>query len=236
MSNLYIGLVSEGPTDTIIIQSALQAILDHPFVLSPIQPESPPGQLGAGWSGVYRWCRQIASPNYYSLLQHPSLMLFNIIIIQVDADVAFSSYSSANICDNINNDLPCAEDWPPITRSIENLKLTISKWTHPTNHDKKTVLCIPSYCIETWLAVALFGKSDPILMSNIEQNTNIYNYIYAKSKTIRFIRFKDGKPKKIKSKYIEYKDRLTSEWNYITRHCTQAIDFQNHILFAASQR
>lgn len=58
---LHIALVAEGPTDRIVLEAVIKAILNNrPFVLNQLQPEGSLafGELGAGWSGVYRWCKQ----------------------------------------------------------------------------------------------------------------------------------------------------------------------------------
>ena len=60
---LRIALVAEGLTDGVVIEAALQAILcGRPFILKQIFPEGSDtfGEMGAGWVGVYRWCRQSA--------------------------------------------------------------------------------------------------------------------------------------------------------------------------------
>ncbi len=64
MSNpLRIALVAEGPTDSVVIESALRSMLQGwPFVLNQIFPATSVGfgAMGTGWVGVYRWCRQSA--------------------------------------------------------------------------------------------------------------------------------------------------------------------------------
>lgn len=40
MSELRIALIAEGPTDAVIIEAALKAILGRPFILQTIQPEA----------------------------------------------------------------------------------------------------------------------------------------------------------------------------------------------------
>lgn len=53
---LHIALVVEGPTDRIVIEAVLKAMLrDRAFVITQLQPEGSVafGGLGAGWVGVY---------------------------------------------------------------------------------------------------------------------------------------------------------------------------------------
>ena len=58
MSDLRIALVAEGPTDCIIIEAALKAVLGQPFVLTQLQPEPTRPDMGGGWGGVFKWCQE----------------------------------------------------------------------------------------------------------------------------------------------------------------------------------
>ena len=49
MSELRIALVAEGPTDYVIIEAALKAVLPKPFILTQLQPEATRPDLGQGW-------------------------------------------------------------------------------------------------------------------------------------------------------------------------------------------
>lgn len=55
MSNLHIALVAEGETDLVIIEAALKAIIERPFILTKLQPEATNPKMGTGWSGVLKW-------------------------------------------------------------------------------------------------------------------------------------------------------------------------------------
>lgn len=57
MSNPRIALVAEGPTDFVIIEAALKAILQRPFVLNQLQPEPTRPEMG----GRLGWCIQMVS-------------------------------------------------------------------------------------------------------------------------------------------------------------------------------
>lgn len=66
---LRIAVAVEGPTDAIVIQAILQALLpDTEFEFHTLQPEgsiafdsAPSTRTGVGWVGVYRWSRQAVS-------------------------------------------------------------------------------------------------------------------------------------------------------------------------------
>ena len=57
MSEIRIGVAAEGPTDIVVIQAALNRIIDGPFVLTQLQPETSErltdnlfGRKGTGWA------------------------------------------------------------------------------------------------------------------------------------------------------------------------------------------
>ena len=63
---IRIAAAVEGPTDAIVIEAILAAIIpDREFELQTLQPEmsaafevQPNEDTGTGWAGVYRWARQ----------------------------------------------------------------------------------------------------------------------------------------------------------------------------------
>ena len=119
-----IALVAEGKTDQIVIESALSAILDQPFILTLLQPETS-DLLGSGptrrWmGGVYRWCRQAVSMRC-PVAENPSLTGFDLILVHVDADVAGLRYEDAGIEDG-RTDLPCERPCPPAANSVNALR------------------------------------------------------------------------------------------------------------------
>jgi len=98
VSDLRIALVSEGPTDKVLIEAALKAVLPVPFILSPLATTATRPDLGGGWCGVFKWCREVAGRGSVSLETDPTLPGFDLFIVHVDADVADASYSVAGCC------------------------------------------------------------------------------------------------------------------------------------------
>ena len=75
---LRIAAAVEGPTDAIVLEAVLKALLqDADFVFQTLQPEGSAafGNTGVGWVGVYRWIRQSASEGggSVSMNVHPRL-------------------------------------------------------------------------------------------------------------------------------------------------------------------
>lgn len=96
MSDLRVALIAEGPTDAIVIEAALKALLPRPFVMTRLQPEPTRPQLGTGWGGVLRWCLEFASRGHARLEEDPTLPGFDLFVIHTDADVAECSYGDVS--------------------------------------------------------------------------------------------------------------------------------------------
>ena len=93
MSELRIALIAEGATDLIIIEAALKAIIKPPFILNLLQPEATRPDIGGGWCGVFKWSHTFKQKGFHEFKDDPTLALFDLIIIHLDADVAEKSYA-----------------------------------------------------------------------------------------------------------------------------------------------
>ena len=156
---LRVGLVAEGPTDAIVIEAALGSILGgRPFVLTQLQPESSVGfgQAGTGWSGVYRWCKQVVARS--GRLSSDRLLFghFHAVIIHLDADVAAEVYSAAGITPAATDQgLPCQRPCPPPDDTVDALRGVALSWCGETTNPANTVFCLPSKSTEAWVVAAL---------------------------------------------------------------------------------
>ncbi|MHB1267957.1 MAG: hypothetical protein ACYCY2_10210 [Acidithiobacillus ferriphilus] len=97
MSDLRIALVAEGPTDLILIEAALKAILLRPFVLNQLQPEPTRPEMGGGWGGVFKWCQEFRRRGAVSIEEDPTLNHFDLVIVHLDADVADKTYADYGV-------------------------------------------------------------------------------------------------------------------------------------------
>lgn len=233
MSDLRIALVAEGKTDLIIIEAALKSILDHrPFTLHLLQPEiSDPfgggGPHGGGWSGVYRWCRQLVSMHDVAT-GNPSLSGFDLIVLHVDADVAGMNYQSANINDG-RADLPCQLPCPPAADSVDALRQVVWGWLDlPIGAvvPARWIFCNPSMSSEAWLVTALHHDAAPNIMTRIECYPELENWLAQRPiREGRLIR----NEKKQTSAYRDVAPRLTAAWEEVCHHCTQASRFGDEV-------
>src|SRR4030042_430267 len=112
---LRIAFVVEGPTDFIMLKTIIANLLeDRDFVPQVLQPEMSeafkpvPGEDG-GWPGVCRWCLQVAKQGGGRLSNSPLLGFYDLLILQLDADVARAQYSDGHIQNPFpDTTLPCA--------------------------------------------------------------------------------------------------------------------------------
>jgi len=88
MSDVRIALVAEGPTDKVVIEAALKALLQRPFVLTLLHPEATRPDLGAGWGGVFKWCYEFRQRGAAGFEADPILGGFDLVIVHLDADGA----------------------------------------------------------------------------------------------------------------------------------------------------
>jgi hypothetical protein len=229
MSDLLIGMVVEGPTDALVLEAGLSAFLQASFTSVTMQPQTPPGKSGAGWSGVFWWCRQLVSQGYATLSESPTVQQLDLIIIQVDADVAGMTYESANIDDPPYDDLPCEYPCPPASKTVRALYNVVVSWMRPTQLGAKAVICIPSKCIEAWVAAALYGSNDPDLVENLECSFAVETYLQAKPARERLIRRQGDRLRKVTRKFRGAQQTISTRWKDVKNSCPQAAQFQHAV-------
>lgn len=222
MSDLRVALVAEGPTDAIVIEAALKALLPRSFVLTLLQPEPTLPKLGAGWGGVLRWCQDFATRGHARLEDDPTLPGFDLFVVHVDADVAECAYADvsgdiANIALESNwpalpNNVAC----PPPTGSVDIMRTCVLSWAKLEAPGPRTVLCIPSKAIDTWLAAAALNNGHELLAS-IECNLNVEGNLAALPIAERI--------KKSRSEYLAREGVVTDKWSAVRARCTQAQRF-----------
>lgn len=155
---LRIALVGEGPTEKVVIEAVLTSVLSpRSFVLRQLQPEESAafGPVGTGWTGVYRWCREAVSRANGPLRQDILYQAYDLLVLQVDADVAACRYEDGNIQETAT-DLPCEEPCPPPSATTNRLRAAVLRWAGEMETPPKTILCTPSKSLEAWVVAALF--------------------------------------------------------------------------------
>jgi len=230
MSDLRIALVAEGPTDKEIIQSGLKAVLPRPFILTLLQPEPTFPQMGAGWCGVFKWCREFAARTNGSLETDPTLPGFDLFLIHLDADVSERQYSDGGASiESAARDLPklpCSRPCPPPSDTAEEIRQRLLAWLNIEKPGPRTVLCVPSKAIEAWLAVGVLdGKH--ALLKDIECNLNVEARLRSLPLSSRI--------RKTVREYQRHAQTLTANWSVVSAGCTQAARFEREVSAALAQ-
>lgn len=229
MSDLRVALVAEGPTDAIVIEAALKALLPGPFVLTQLQPEPKRPKLGTGWGGVLRWCLEFATRGHSRIEDDPTLLGFDLFVIHVDADVAECAYAdvSPEIAETATQrswpSLPCSVACPPPTGSTEAVRDRLLVWAGMKMSGPKTVICVPSKTIDAWLVAAVLAQGHKLL-DGLECNLNLEAQLGALPVAPRL--------KKTQRGYRAHEPEVTGAWAIVRQRCTEAERFSVDVLAA----
>ena len=222
---LRVAAVVEGPTDEVVLDAVLRALLPHDaeFDLDRLQPEGSVvfGSTGAGWGGVYRWSRQAAAEGGGSVSGSSALAHHDLLIVHVDADVAGKKYSSANIQDG-PSDLPCDKPCPPPENTTNALRSVVLNWLGERKCPPTIVLCTPSKNIEAWVVAAILPESSLVKRSDWECRSNPGAQLATLPKDQRFK----------KSDYQSIAPTLTQSWPDVSVKLTEAKRFEAEFLAA----
>jgi hypothetical protein len=231
---LRIGFVVEGPTDFVILDGIAQKLLggrDYtPVSIQPQLSEAFGAVSGGGWSEVYFWCRQSAKLANGRVSDDPLFDEFDMLIIQVDADVAGFRYSDDGRIADAPNDLPCPpQSCPPPTATTSLLRNVILGWMGEAAVPAKTVLCTPSKALETWVLLALFPQNQFSRSANLECRANPDAQLQAQPLARRLIRA----GKKDIGKYRDRAGDVAAAWPAVRLRCTEAERFSLEFVAAA---
>jgi len=230
MSDLRIGLVCEGPTDTIVITAAVASLLgQRNFVLTQLQPLGSVafGQTGAGWAGVYNWCKQAVDQAGGSVRDNPIFDIYDVLLVHLDGDVADETYDNGNIVTTVT-DLPCSRPCPPPSDSTNNLRNVILSWLGERVTPPSTVFCTPSKSTEAWVFAALFPADGIVRSGGLECHDAPANLLSAKPSNSRLVRA----GKKIRQRYQDRAGDIEKAWAGVRNICTEAERFSAEFLTA----
>lgn len=224
MSEPYIALIAEGPTDYVVIQAALKAILRRPFVLTLLQPEETRPEMGSGWGGVFKWCQQFRQRGAASIEADATLSGFDLVIVHLDADVADKSYADcgaamAQAATGLRP-LPCAKPCPPPGDSVAALEAVLLDWLGIAATGARSLFCIPSKASESWLAAAALPAGHALL-NGLECRFDLETRLAALPKAQRI--------RKTRRDYQDRASQITAQWRAVTAQCQQAVCFEQQV-------
>lgn len=224
MSDPRIALIAEGPTDFILIEAALRAVLQRPFVLTQLQPEPTRPEMGAGWGGVFKWCQEFRLRGAASIEGDPTLSQFDCVIIHLDADVAGKQYADCGpaVQDAAANllPLPCEQPCPPPRNTVAALEAVLLNWLGIAAVGQKSLFCIPSKACDAWLAAATLPYGHALLVG-LECNLGLETALSQLPKALKI--------RKTRREYQARAGAITQQWQKVKNCCTQASVFEQRI-------
>lgn len=225
---LRIAAAVEGPTDVIVLEAILCALLPGvEFEFQTLQPEGSAafGTTDAGWVGVYRWCRQVACEGGGSVSGSSALSNHDVLIVHVDADVAGKTYDSGSIRDApCDDDLPCEEPCPPPDRTTNALRAVVLNWLGESARPPRIVLCTPSKNIEAWVVAAVCPQNDMVRRGDWECHPNPEGQLTTLPKCRRFGKRRDD--------YRHKQSEIEEAWPTVSARLTEGARFGKEFLAA----
>jgi len=229
---LRVAVAVEGPTDAIVLEAVLNALLPNlEYVLQTLQPEGSVafgsvsfGRTGAGWPGVYRWCRQAMQEGGGAASRSTALSYHDLLIVHVDADVAGKSYLEGNIRDALREDLPCEEPCPPPDSTTNALRAVILNWLGEEECPPRIVLCTPSKNTGAWVVAAVWPDNDLVLRGDWECRADPEAQLRALPKERRL--------EKRSSDYRRRQSAFAAAWPNKAGRFSEAARFERELLTA----
>ena len=229
---LRIAAAVEGPTDVIVLEAVLKALLpDTDFEFQTLQPEgsvafgsAPFSETVAGWVGVYRWSRQAAREGGGSVSGSSALSNHDVLIVHVDADVASVTYASGNIRDAPCDNLPCEQPCPPPNETTNTLRAVVLNWLGERGCPPRVVLCMPSKSIEAWVLAAVWPEGNVVQRDDWECRRNPEGQLAALPIHQRF--------RKHVGDYRRKQSEIEAAWQNVSARLTEAARFETEFLAA----
>lgn len=227
---LRIALVAEGITDYVVINAAIESMLNgRSFVLKLLQPESSvsftgagnAGLFGGGWKGVYQWCLQVVERSG-KLSDDVLFLSYDLVVFHLDADVAGETPDSST--PNLVGLLPCEQSCPPASATTDALRKVMLSWVGETKTPPNTVLCTPSKSTEAWIMAIFFPDDKEMIKKGWECHPKPENRLGQQPKKVRF-----GKNE---ANYSAKKDLIRSNWMNVVNKLTEAKRFNDDFISA----
>ncbi len=227
-----IGIVSEGPTDYLVLKAVIDKITGEENRYLSLQPEPDMlGRYGNGWKGVWRWCKETESMGMLMQEIQPGI---DAIVIQMDGDVVRKEKEvhcrcGTTVCDEKGKvfplycdkvavskcpvELPCLSHDEGILAMMDHLKSVLK--TELENEDMAHIaITIPCDSTDAWVVAAYDGLDD------IEMFEEPWDRIIAKGKYYHGIRVRGNK--KSTNTYQLFSEKVAECWNAVTEKCRSA--------------
>ncbi|WP_295426777.1 hypothetical protein [uncultured Thiodictyon sp.] len=225
-----------------VIEAALKAMIPGDLYVPLLQPEPTAGRQ-QGWCGVFEWCRQYHRVEGGNLEDNTLLTArrLDLLVLHLDSDVAEKGYTdcskeiaaAAAALGALPCVDPCPPPCPPVQPPADALAAVLRSWLSPIAIGPRTVICIPSKAIESWVAAALPDDSGIKIQGDIECDPDIPARLEPLRNKLAVKRKRIGQEKRKRSRdYAKHAPRITAEWSRICERCSQARRFHDDLLSA----
>ena len=227
-----IGIVSEGPTDYLVLKKVIDKITGEDNRYLSLQPEPDMlGRYGNGWKGVWRWCKETESVGMLMQGIQPNI---DAVVIQMDGDVVRKEKEIHCLCETTVCDdkgmafplyckkaadrtcpvgIPCRSHEEGIQGIMDHGKAVLK--SELENEDMTHIaIIIPCDSTDAWI-VAAYDEMD-----NVEKLEDPWNRIIAKGKYYHGIRVRGNK--KNTTTYQQFSDKVADCWDTVTEKCRSA--------------
>lgn len=136
---MRVGIVAEGPTDHLVLETFIAALVGQDTQFERIYPDSSLS-FGGGWKGVRSWCTAYGRDLAAIMAAVKGAELTHL-VIHLDADVTDDP------------DIGVIWDCPPPSTSCASLRAAVGGWIGMPQ--PFIVIATPSRFIETWVVAAL---------------------------------------------------------------------------------
>ena len=233
-----IGIVSEGPTDHMVLKAAIDRITGEENRYLSLQPEPDMmGRFGNGWKGVWRWCKETA---FIKKLMQEVQPAIDAIVIQMDGDVIRKEKEAHCLCkstacedkgkvfplycekvkdEKCPVELPCESHENGIKGRVDHgvSILTAAMGEADMAHIS---IVIPCDSTDAWVVAAYDDIDD------VESLVDPWKNIIAKKKHYHGIRVRD---KKNTYTYKSFSEKVVDQWSAVKEKCSTAMLFEQEV-------
>ncbi len=238
-----IGIVSEGPTDYLVLKTVIDQITGEDNQYLSLQPEPDMmGRYGNGWKGVWKWCRETPSVDVLMDSIQPRI---DMIVIQIDGDVVRKEkevhcWCISTVCDEKAKknfplyckaaadrkcpiELPCRDHANEVDEIINHGRYVLEK-TLGEIDKSRILITIPCDSTDAWIVAAYDDFEE------VERIEDPWRNVIAKGKKYHGIRVR-GEKKSI-STYSDFAEHIAANWDNVTRSCHSAACLDRKIRIA----
>lgn len=214
-SVLRVGLVTEGPSDWMVLGAMLNALcVGYELDLQRLHPPRIPIKgIGSGWPAVRSWCVR-NGPELERLMRITPESPLHLLAIHVDGSIANKHINPLPAC-------------PPAGPTADALRHVISSdWLKRAPLPPFVILVVPMQTTDTWVIAAHLTGKDSICECDVKTDHRL-------ARLGSGFRWKDGQLKKPEQSYQPLAHATGQAIQAVRTHCVEAERFCQDVDLAA---